>query len=594
MKREDMVVIPTLSKLLQNRGNSSFFSFNYKQSIQEAVVVYFPKTNWSLIVAQSQDSFFAPIKSQQKDTILFGLLSIFLVTSAGVALGYFLELPISNLMKTVESFSSGDLNARSSINSKDQLGKLAASFNSMAEQISNLLNNLENRSQELELSQSMTVAITELATAIFERERLLKDATYLMLEQFKLEVVRVYLWNEQQKCLILQQETSASTFVQSINCAVNIPQWVVEAINDLKPHDSDHLSIYATAIPMIFNNKLIGVLELQYSQKLYLSNIERDTFKTLANQIAIAWSNAQLISYIQKAEERSRQQAQALEKTVQELQETQGQLIQTEKMSSLGQLVAGIAHEINNPVSFIHGNLIHLEEYSQSLLNVCQAYEEHYPEPPETIIDILETEDIDFIKEDFPQMMNSMQLGTNRIRDIIKSLRNFSRLDEADYKKIDIHEGIDSTLLILQHRLKANGNNPEIKIVKQYQSLPKVDCFPSQLNQVFMNILNNAIDALEENESKNQIPTITISTKFLQKKKQVKVIIEDNGSGIPDDIKDSIFDPFFTTKPIGKGTGLGMSISYKIITEKHDGKIKCQSEVGKGTSFTILLPTHQN
>lgn len=281
-----------------------------------------------------------------------------------------------------------------------------------------------------------------------------------------------------------------------------------------------------------------------------------------------------------------------LEKALQELQQIQGQLIQSEKMSSLGQLVAGVAHEINNPVSFIHGNLTYANEYANNLLKLLDIYQKNYPDPPQEIQDELEEIDLDFLKEDFKKLLRSMNIGTERIREIVKSLRNFSRLDEADFKQVDIHQGIDSTLIILEHRLVAVKQGLGIKLIKEYGSLPLVSCYPSQLNQVFMNILSNAIEALDEfhNQTKeNDGPRIIIKTQVLEYK-FAQITISDNGPGMTEEIRSRIFDPFFTTKPIGKGTGLGLAISYQIITEKHHGQLICNSEIGKGTEFIITLP----
>ncbi len=277
--------------------------------------------------------------------------------------------------------------------------------------------------------------------------------------------------------------------------------------------------------------------------------------------------------------------------TLHELKTTQAQLIQSEKMSSLGQMVAGVAHEINNPVNFIHGNLTPATQYALDLLNLLELYQQHYPNPPEDIQDEIEAVELEFLKEDFIKILDSMKQGTQRIREIVLSLRNFSRLDEAQFKAVDIHEGIDSTLMILQNRLKAKPNFPEIQIIKQYSSLPPVDCFPSQLNQVLMNILANAIDALESQKSLST-PQIKIHTKLLDNNR-IAIHISDNGSGIPPEIQSKLFDPFFTTKEVGKGTGLGLSISYQIVVNKHGGNLSCKSTPGEGTEFIIEIPISQ-
>ncbi|MEH2045786.1 PAS domain-containing sensor histidine kinase [Nostoc sp.] len=307
-----------------------------------------------------------------------------------------------------------------------------------------------------------------------------------------------------------------------------------------------------------------------------------------------------------KSEAQLRQQAQELKVALCELQNTQTHLIQTEKMSSLGQLVAGVAHEINNPVNFIYGNLTPAKEYTQDLLSLLQLYQSHYPDPVLEIEDFAERIELDFLKSDLPQIINSMKVGADRIREIVLSLRTFSRLDEAEMKAVDIHEGIDSTLMILQNRLKGNDQRPTIEIIKEYGKLPLVECYAGQLNQVFMNILSNAIDALEEsliicpipwenarNIEQRTSPQICIRTQ-LQEPNQVTIRITDNGLGIPEDVKKQLFDPFFTTKPIGQGTGMGLAISYQIITERHGGSLECISQLGQGAEFVIKIPLIQD
>ncbi|MBD2356668.1 HAMP domain-containing protein [Tolypothrix sp. FACHB-123] len=281
-------------------------------------------------------------------------------------------------------------------------------------------------------------------------------------------------------------------------------------------------------------------------------------------------------------EEKVEERTQELQQALQDLKATQGQLIQTEKMSSLGQMVAGIAHEINNPVNFIHGNIECASGYIQDLINLINLYQQEYPEPSYRIAENIEDIDLDFITEDLSHLLSSMKMGSQRIREIVLSLRNFSRLDEADMKAVNIHEGIDNTLLILNHRLKLG-----IEIIKIYGDLPLIECYPAQLNQVFMNILNNALDALLDYSNKRN-KQIIINTSLVNNN-CLKISIKDNGPGIRQEIMSKLFDPFFTTKPVGKGTGLGLSISYQII-EKHKGKIEINSAIDEGTEFTITLP----
>ncbi|AFZ02596.1 sensor histidine kinase [Calothrix sp. PCC 6303] len=290
---------------------------------------------------------------------------------------------------------------------------------------------------------------------------------------------------------------------------------------------------------------------------------------------------------LRKANRIMEQRTEELKQALENLQQAQLHLIQGEKMSALGQLVAGIAHEINNPVNFIHGNLTYVKEYTQDLLEFVQLYQKHYPNPVDEIQKRAKALDLEFLQADLIKMLNSMEIGSDRIRDLVLSLRNFSRLDEAECKAVDIHVGIENTLLILQHRLKAKSKCPTIEIIKDYGKLPEIECYPSQLNQVFMNILSNAIDALEESAITS--PTITIRTAAIDTN-WVTICIADNGGGIPESIRSKLFDPFFTTKPIGKGTGLGLSISYQIITEKHRGKIECHSGATLGSEFVVELP----
>lgn len=361
-------------------------------------------------------------------------------------------------------------------------------------------------------------------------------------------------------------------------------------------------SIICTSI--LNQGKLIGILYLENNLIVGAFTADRiQILKLLSSQAAISLENAQLYANLEeKIEERTRELNEnnlRLRQTLHELKLTQTQLIQTEKMSSLGQMVAGIAHEINNPVSFIHGNLSHIDNYANDLLTLIDIYQTIYPEATPEIEEFLENIDVDFIKEDMPKTLSSMKIGTQRIREIVLTLRNFSRLDEAEMKAVNIHEGIESTLLILQSRLQAKPGKPAIEIIKNYAELPKVECYTGQLNQVFMNILNNAIDSLEKlnqehnlEEIKTDPSAIAIRTEVVNPD-LVAISIKDNGLGMSDSVRKRIFDPFFTTKPIGQGTGLGLSISYQIVVDKHRGTIECISTPGQGAEFIIQIPCRQ-
>ncbi|MFK8185102.1 MAG: MHYT domain-containing protein [Phormidesmis sp.] len=325
---------------------------------------------------------------------------------------------------------------------------------------------------------------------------------------------------------------------------------------------------------------------------------------------SVAWLSAFLdrrfsaqVSYsesLQASRTKLRQRTQALSQSLAEVKSLQAQLIQSEKMSSIGQLVAGIAHEINNPVNFIHGNLTYIENYAQDLLTLVEHYQQHYPQPAPTLQAVIEDIEPEFLQEDLSKILSSMRVGTDRIRDIVLSLRNFSRMDEADLKKVDVHEGLNSTLMLLAHQIKSKGKTPAIEVVQDYDALPLLECYPGQLNQVFMNILVNAIDAINAVRCNERAPDanqrlgqLTIRTSMFGSD-WVEIAIADNGCGISEETKARIFDPFFTTKPVGKGTGMGMSISYKIVVERHGGKIDVISEANQGTEFFIRLPIRQS
>ncbi|MEZ2301842.1 MAG: PAS domain S-box protein [Microcoleus sp.] len=370
-----------------------------------------------------------------------------------------------------------------------------------------------------------------------------------------------------------------------------------------------------SSTPIISSNEqLLGTFALYYTEPHTPEKFEFEFIEFVKNLAGIAIERKQAEESLQKLNEdlenrvfqrtealrqsdaRERERAQQLEQALLELYSTQSQLVQTEKMSSLGELVAGIAHEINNPVNFIHGNIKYVDDYTKQLMELVDLYAEEYPEPNSIILDKIEEMDLDFVSEDLNKIVRSMEVGTKRIRQIVLSLRNFSRLDESEMKPVDLHGGIDSTLLILQHRLKGLNGWPEINVIHEFSNIPLVDCYPSQLNQVFMNIIANAIDAIEERYQKFSVAAaeanpgrIAIATQVIGEN-MVAVEISDNGTGMPQTTIDRIFNPFYTTKEVGKGTGLGMSISHSIVVQKHKGKIECFSEIGQGTTFRISIP----
>jgi signal transduction histidine kinase len=360
-------------------------------------------------------------------------------------------------------------------------------------------------------------------------------------------------------------------------------RWIAQPIVRLKQASQAMASGNLDQVVDVGNIQELNTLAQSFN---YMSGQLREFFTALEN------SKAEL-------EDRVEERTAELKTTLSELQRTQAQVLQSEKMSSLGQLVAGVAHEINNPVNFIHGNITHLNQYTQDLLQMIYLYQQRHSNYDPEIQALAEEIDLEFLIEDLQKMLCSMKMGTERIRNIVLSLRNFSRIDEAEFKAVDIHEGIESTLMILQYRFKDKPDRPAIEIIRDYGNLPQVECYAGQLNQVLMNILVNAIDALDElnagrtSEEITKNPSqITIRTSVINSQ-WVEIAIADNAQGMPEQVKSRIFDPFFTTKPVGKGTGMGMAISYQIITEKHSGKLECFSSLGKGTDFIIQVPIQQ-
>jgi len=432
----------------------------------------------------------------------------------------------------------------------------------------------------------------------------------------RLPVVTRYLApNYQPEADLLEAPVTGNPHAQKVlaqNQAVVSPDVYADPLLEAARPLCEHLGLKSMlAIRTSYQGEINGAIALHQCDRFRQWTLDEiSLLEAVAAQVGIALAQAQLLEQEQQQRQELSQKNQALadakqtlesqndrlKSALKKLKQTQAQLVQTEKMSGLGQMVAGVAHEINNPVSFIAGNVEHAQTYFQDLLAIIQAYQQEYPDCPSQLQDLIDELDLDFLQNDLQKLLHSMRVGSDRIRNIVLSLRNFSRLDEEGMKPIDLHEGIDNTLLILQHRLKDTGRQAAIEIVKEYGLLPPVTCYASQLNQVFMNILNNAIDALEEQrdrqKDKNQNPQIRICTEVLEGDRAL-IRIADSGPGMPEKVRQRLFEPFFTTKPIGKGTGLGLSISYQIVVEEHQGQLICTSTPGEGTEFAILLPLSQ-
>ncbi|WP_159783635.1 GAF domain-containing sensor histidine kinase [Sodalinema gerasimenkoae] len=393
-------------------------------------------------------------------------------------------------------------------------------------------------------------------------------------------------------------------YVQRTHEPVVLAQAVDEGLFTQDPYIQSGMIQSILCLPILQQGQVLGILYLENNLTQGAFTRDRlEVLQILSAQAAISIENArlyrQLTEYSHHLEDtvgqrtqELRQKNQDLQQTLQELQQTQTQLIQTEKMSSLGQMVAGIAHEINNPVTFISGNIAYAREYFKDLQDLIELIQQEYQPLKASVEEKIEEIELDFLYEDLKQMLASMENGSDRIRCIILGLRNFSRLDESVHKTADLHEGLDNTLLIIQHRLSRSPRQEPIKIQKTYGELPKITCYPSQLNQVFLNILNNAIDVLSSFESQPN-PEIQIKTNVTNTN-TITIRILDNGPGMSDAVRQKIFDPFFTTKPVGQGTGLGLSISYQIITEQHRGKLECYSQPGEGSEFMIEIPVNRS
>ncbi len=528
----------------------------------------------------------ASLALMQQDQVI-GVLSIaFELKQIG---HYLQELAAQNKLTVVVINSKGELIATSSVqeepytvNGPDtlQLKHLQETTEPSLQLINQIL-----------VKQNLAIAPVDRSQQVIDRDPTTGERYYLAIAPLGLldwQVITLipesnYLGEVNAAITSVTLQLSVVTFLLAVVMSLLSSHWIsrpilrlITASEGITAGDLDQ----TVALPKIKELRTLANAFNRMAQQL------KDTFVQLEK------SNTEL-------EDRVKARTAELSDALIDLQKIQAQLIQHEKMSSLGQLVAGVAHEINNPVNFIHGNLLHAQEYAEDLLRIIDLYQTANPNLDRQTQTEMDAIDIEFIKSDFPKLLSSMNVGTERIHNIVKSLRHFSRVDEAEFKEADIHEGLDSTLMILHNRLKARPDHSGINVIKDYADLPKIECYPGQLNQVFMNILTNAIDALEayartstEEERQTDPPTIWIKTQQLNAD-WVSIHIINNGPPIPAEIQPKLFDPFFTTKPIGQGTGLGLSISYQIIVDKHKGTLKCESQPGRGTAFIIEIPTHQ-
>ncbi|NEO97582.1 MAG: HAMP domain-containing protein [Symploca sp. SIO2E9] len=561
--------------------------------------------------------------------ILVALIAASVSTILALLLNQSITRPLKQMTEATQRLASGDLTQKLEISSNDELAVLANAFNRMTSQLQTLINSLEQRAEALHQSGVLLTQkvqqealINKLSKQIrnsFDLDTILETALQAIYNLLQIDQCQFFWYTSQPNpvwdCVKEAKNPELPTGLGKYPVAENDPfgkeifnLQIIRLSNTVEVNDPIKQQLYFSwgstailALPIVTKSRKIGVVCCrQFSSPRDWQDSEVELLSAVCDQLAIAISQAELFHQATSAADMAQERASQLEQALQTLKRTQSQLIQSEKMASLGQFVAGVAHEINNPISFIYGNIAPAQEYAADFLHLLALYQQHHPNPAPEIRQAAEDMSLEFLIQDFPKLLSSMKMGAERISEIVESLRSFSYQDQAEMKLVDLHEGINNTLLILKNSLKAKANHPAIKVIKEYGKLPKIECYSGKMNQVFMNIIANAIDALDDynqQRTPEQIElepsTIRITTAFTESE-TVVISIKDNGPGIPCEVQQKMFNPFFTTKPVGKGTGLGMYISYQIVVERHRGQLKCNSLPGQGAEFVIEIPGYQD